>query len=58
MALKPVPSAPPEPACNFCGKEQHEVRKLVAGPTAHICNECVVLAADLCGIALAEPANQ
>ena len=30
--------------CTFCGKSQHEVRKLVAGPTAFICDECV----DLC----------
>ncbi|MBF0165332.1 MAG: ATP-dependent Clp protease ATP-binding subunit ClpX [Magnetococcales bacterium] len=30
--------------CNFCGKTQHEVRKLIAGPSVFICNECV----DLC----------
>jgi len=30
--------------CSFCGKSQHEVRKLIAGPTAFICDECV----DLC----------
>jgi hypothetical protein len=30
--------------CSFCGKSQHEVRKLIAGPGAHICNECT----DLC----------
>jgi len=27
--------------CSFCGKSQHEVRKLIAGPTVYICNECV-----------------
>lgn len=32
--------------CSFCGKSQHEVRKLVAGPTAFICNECVNLCND------------
>lgn len=29
--------------CSFCGKTQHEVRKLVAGPTAYICDECIEL---------------
>lgn len=29
--------------CSFCGKSQHEVRKLIAGPTALICDECVGL---------------
>ena len=29
--------------CAFCGKSQHEVRKLIAGPTAFICDECVAL---------------
>ncbi|QGH63405.1 ClpX C4-type zinc finger protein [Serratia proteamaculans] len=28
--------------CHFCSKTQHEVKKLIAGPYAHICNECVV----------------
>ncbi len=27
--------------CSFCGKSQHEVRKLIAGPTVFTCNECV-----------------
>ncbi len=27
--------------CSFCGKSQHEVRKLIAGPTVFICAECV-----------------
>jgi ATP-dependent protease Clp ATPase subunit len=29
--------------CSFCGKSQHEVRTLIAGPTVFICNECVGL---------------
>ncbi|MGD0022686.1 MAG: ClpX C4-type zinc finger protein, partial [Smithellaceae bacterium] len=29
--------------CSFCGKMQSEVRKLVAGPTAYICDECIEL---------------
>lgn len=33
--------------CSFCGKSQHEVRKLVAGPTTFICDECVVLCIDV-----------
>ena len=30
--------------CSFCGKNQNEVRKLIAGPSVYICNECI----DLC----------
>ncbi|MBF0214172.1 MAG: ATP-dependent Clp protease ATP-binding subunit ClpX [Magnetococcales bacterium] len=33
--------------CNFCGKTQHEVRKLIAGPSVFICNECVELCRDI-----------
>src|ERR1700751_2281870 len=33
--------------CSFCGKSQHEVRKLIAGPTAFICDECVELCMDI-----------
>jgi hypothetical protein len=33
--------------CSFCGKSQHEVRRLVAGPTVFICNECIELCLDL-----------
>ena len=33
--------------CSFCGKSQHEVRKLIAGPNVFICNECVELCMDL-----------
>src|SRR5712672_3525885 len=35
--------------CSFCGKSQHELRKLIAGPTVHICNECVELCMDIVG---------
>jgi ATP-dependent protease Clp ATPase subunit len=34
--------------CSFCGKSQHEVRKLIAGPTAFICDECVALCVRRC----------
>src|SRR5207302_11049989 len=35
--------------CSFCGKSQHEVRKLIAGPTVFICDECVELCMDIIG---------
>jgi ATP-dependent Clp protease ATP-binding subunit ClpX len=34
-------------ACSFCGKGQHEVKKLIAGPTVFICNECIELCSDI-----------
>jgi ATP-dependent Clp protease ATP-binding subunit ClpX len=34
-------------ACSFCGKSQHEVKKLIAGPTVFICNECIELCSDI-----------
>ncbi len=34
--------------CSFCGKLQHEVKKLIAGPTMFICNECVFLSFEIC----------
>lgn len=40
--------------CNFCGKSQHEVSKIIAGPCVFICNECVELCADICDNARAE----
>lgn len=40
----------PKLYCSFCGKSQHDVRKLFAGPTVFICNECV----DLCGAIMKE----
>jgi len=33
--------------CSFCGKSQHEARKLIAGPTVFICAECVELCTDI-----------
>jgi hypothetical protein len=33
--------------CSFCGKSQHEVRKLIAGPSVFICDECVELCVDI-----------
>lgn len=36
--------------CSFCGKSQDEVKKLIAGPTIYICDECV----DLCNEIIAE----
>jgi hypothetical protein len=41
-------------ACSFCGKEQRDVRKLIAGPSVHICDECV----KLCSGILAEETEQ
>ncbi len=39
--------------CSFCGKSQHEVHKLIAGPSVYICDECV----DLCNDIIREEAN-
>ena len=44
------PPPPPPPAnlrCSFCDKSQREVKKLIAGPSAHICDECVVTCTDV-----------
>ena len=40
--------------CSFCGKSQREVKKLIAGPTVHICDECI----ELCNDIIAEEAEQ
>lgn len=34
--------------CSFCNKSQHEVRKIIAGPTVFICDECVDLCVTIC----------
>lgn len=34
--------------CSFCGKSQHKVARLVAGPTTFICNECIVTCVEIC----------
>jgi ATP-dependent Clp protease ATP-binding subunit ClpX len=39
--------------CSFCGKNRDEVRKLIAGPTVYICDECI----DLCNDIIAEEAE-
>jgi hypothetical protein len=41
------PARPPVLYCSFCGKSQHDVRKLVAGPGVHICDECIDLCTDI-----------
>src|SRR5215213_9942421 len=33
--------------CSFCGKSQHEVRKLIAGPSVFVCDECIALCNDI-----------
>ena len=45
--------------CSFCGKSEHEVRKLIAGPSVFICDECVELCNDIIREELqAKPVNQ
>jgi ClpX C4-type zinc finger/Glyoxalase superfamily protein len=56
---EPSPASAQEPArpktlyCAFCGKSQHDVKKLIAGPSAYICDECV----DLCVNFIREEGN-
>lgn len=33
--------------CSFCGKSQHEVKKLIAGPSVYVCNECILLCTEI-----------
>lgn len=35
--------------CSFCGKSQHEIKKLIAGPGQYICDECIALCNDIIG---------
>lgn len=44
--------------CSFCGKSQHEVRKLIAGPAVYVCDECVELCNDIIREELNEKANE
>src|SRR5437773_263644 len=44
----------PEIRCSFCGKNQDEVRKIIAGPTVYICDECI----DLCNDIIEEEVDQ
>ena len=52
------PETPGEPRptirCSFCGKHQDEVRKIIAGPTVYICDECI----DLCNDIIAEECDR
>ena len=52
-SAQPSPEGPPA-LCSFCGKSQDEVRKLIAGPTVYICDECI----DLCNDIIAEECEQ
>ena len=48
------------PRCSFCGKPQNQVTKLIAGPDAYICNECIELCNEIIDeeeIALAEESS-
>jgi len=47
MAKSPSSGSKNTLYCSFCGKSQHEVRKLIAGPTVFICDECVELCMDI-----------
>ena len=47
MTKPPSKDAKTTRYCSFCGKSEHEVRKLIAGPTVFICDECVVLCMDI-----------
>ena len=41
------PRGPSMHRCSFCGKTQDQVRRLVAGPNAYICNECILLCQEI-----------
>ena len=53
-----ISEIPQELHCSFCRKSQHEVRKLIAGPTVFICDECVELCNDICGWKIIRPADE
>ncbi|MFN7547410.1 MAG: ClpX C4-type zinc finger protein, partial [Pseudomonadota bacterium] len=40
----------PTLCCSFCGKSQKEVKKLIAGPTVYLCDECIGLCNDIIGV--------
>ena len=44
--------------CSFCGKSQHEVKKLIAGPSVFICDECIELCNDIIRDEVAAEAEQ
>src|SRR5262249_17509009 len=47
--LLPDPAPPRTLYCSFCGKSQHHVQKLIAGPGVYICDECVDICTDVVG---------
>ena len=47
MADKKAASSEKALYCSFCGKSQHEVKKLIAGPSVFICDECIELCNDI-----------
>jgi len=47
VAAENKPAPPKTLYCSFCGKSQHEVRKLIAGPEVFICDECIDLCTDI-----------
>ena len=47
MADLPIATDDKKISCSFCGKSQEEVKKLIAGPSVYICNECVILCKDI-----------
>jgi ATP-dependent Clp protease ATP-binding subunit ClpX len=51
-------TTPPIMHCSFCGKSQHEVIKLIAGPSVYICNECIDLCGDIVKSELTESSSQ
>jgi ATP-dependent protease Clp ATPase subunit len=50
----PADETPQTYSCSWCGKPRHEVKKLVAGPTSYICDECVRLVCDILGFRIVE----
>ena len=53
MADKKTPTGEKILYCSFCGKSQHEVKKLIAGPSVFICDECI----DLCNEIIRDEAS-
>ena len=43
--------------CSFCGKSQHEVKKLIAGPGVYICDECIDLCNEIIDEELSQPSE-
>ena len=54
MAPRSTPEGPEQLNCNFCGKSQRHVKKLIAGPGVYICDECIELCNDIVEDELAE----